>query len=70
MHLSSPLGYLLNACSPLALGLIAPFSNGYLIVFFFLKISFIAIESPDKKSSKNMVLKNLDIFIINLPVED
>ena len=33
-------------------------------IFFYI-FSFIAIESPDKKSSKNMVLKNLDIFIIN-----
>jgi len=28
MHLSSPSGYRLNACSPLNLGLIEPFSNG------------------------------------------
>ena len=28
MHLSSPSGYLRNACSPLNLGEIGPFSNG------------------------------------------
>ena len=28
MHLSSPVGYLLRACSPLNLGLIGPFSKG------------------------------------------
>ena len=28
IHLSSPFGYLLKACSPLNLGLILPFSNG------------------------------------------
>lgn len=31
MHRSSPVGYRLNACSPLNLGLMAPFSNGYII---------------------------------------
>jgi hypothetical protein len=28
IHLSSPVGYLLKACSPLKLGEIAPFSQG------------------------------------------
>ena len=32
MHLSSPLGYLRRACSPLKRGLSGPFSNGYIRV--------------------------------------
>lgn len=31
MQRSSPVGYLLKACSPLKRGLIAPFSKGYMI---------------------------------------
>ena len=33
IHLSSPLGYLLRACSPLNRGDRGPFSNGYMMVY-------------------------------------
>lgn len=46
MHLSSPLGYLLSACSPLNRGEIGPFSNGYLIVYGALKTCSRTTQRP------------------------
>ena len=68
MHLSSPLGYLLNACSPLNLGESGVFSSGYCMVILRLNKLLNVTLSPASNSNNNKDLKNpiiLRIIILN-----